>query len=312
MDKFWDSVSDKLAERWATALMGPAAVFWIALGMTAYLAHPKRLLDEITALFWFKFPLLVATAALVSVILSSFVVDQIVPMALRILEGYWPDAVRRFFSRRWLLHRQDLERQWSAIIDAAGGDVARIPIWERAKFLGLGARLANIPMDDDKVMPTHLGNVIRAAEDTPYQRYGLDAVRTWVHLWLVLPEVAKEQISQARAQLNSGVRSIVWLLIYAVAVFFVSDRGSVWLCIVSLAVVYAVYRWSCGVAAVYGALIISAYDLYRHNLYAQLRLPAPSDPNAEPECGQAVSQYLFRGWLPRGTRYIDNREQDDP
>jgi hypothetical protein len=49
------------------------------------------------------------------------------------------------------------------------------------------------PSEGYRIMPTSLGNVIRAAEDEAGNTYGLDTVITWPILYEVLPDKIKKQ-----------------------------------------------------------------------------------------------------------------------
>ena len=61
-------------------------------------------------------------------------------------------------------------------------------------------------------MPTRIGNILRAAETRPYDHYGLEAVIVWPRLWLVLPDSARQELSTARASLDSSVAAVIWAL----------------------------------------------------------------------------------------------------
>jgi hypothetical protein len=116
---------------------------------------------------------------------------QVVPMT-RILEGYW--------SWRW--------------IDKTAGRFEQYRQGKRRARLSQGPSpmgylreyLAFVPAELGPVMPTHLGNALRAAESYPGgdERWGLDAVFSWPRLCLLLPDSARNQIDEARAPMDQS------------------------------------------------------------------------------------------------------------
>lgn len=209
MEKFWDAVSSKLADRLAEAFVGPGAVFWIALLSTIYLADHKRVVDFLTPLERSPYPVFVGAAVLVGLLLTSFALDRTVLPTLKFLEGYWGGRLRRLFARPWIDRRKSFEMALAEMLSSVGGDADRLTSPDRDRFLSLDQRRSNISNNNSSVMPTRLGNIIRSAEETPYQKYGLDTVGTWIHLWFVVPDVVRDQITAARSTIDVGVRSVL-------------------------------------------------------------------------------------------------------
>ena len=54
-------------------------------------------------------------------------------------------------------------------------------------------------------MPTRLGNILRAAESYPHDRYGADAVLTWPRLFPLLPDRLTASLTAARAEIEQVV-----------------------------------------------------------------------------------------------------------
>ncbi|MFK0259379.1 hypothetical protein [Streptomyces sp. NPDC090445] len=70
---------------------------------------------------------------------------------------------------------------------------------ERAELLAL---LAVYPADRSLIMPTRLGNAVRAAEGYGAERYGMDTVLVWPRLYPLLPEAAVKAETDARTALD--------------------------------------------------------------------------------------------------------------
>jgi len=98
MTKFWEALGGKLAESWIIALVAPAAVFWAA-GFGAWVFDKgwdrsgKRLADWFTVLTATEQGLL-AVGGLLGLAGLAAVFSTLVPVALRLLEGYWPHLVK--------------------------------------------------------------------------------------------------------------------------------------------------------------------------------------------------------------------------
>ena len=68
-----------------------------------------------------------------------------------------------------------------------------------------------------------------------------------------------------------------------------------WAAPVGIVVTVAAYWGMTNAAGIYADLLRATFDLYRFALYEQLRWPLPSGPAGEQDCGQELSEYLFRG-----------------
>ena len=106
---------------------------------------------------------------------------------------------------------------------------------DRAKFMRLDGFLRQYPADERDIMPTRLGNVLRAAELRPLERYGLDGVICWSRLWLTLTESVRGAIDQSRESLDTDVRGCVYTSV--LLAFFAGARRLARHCIVDPAMV---------------------------------------------------------------------------
>jgi hypothetical protein len=162
---------------------------------------------------------------------------------------------------------------------------------EENTLIRLGLQLRAFPTDRD-LMPTRLGNLLRAAERKPLEKYGLDAVICWPRLWLLLPDAVRKDLQEARADLNIAARVWFWSLLF---IFWVL-LGAWWAVPVGLlSAAFVYYGWLLDAAGTYADLLESAFDLYRPLLYQSLRWPLPNSPQEEHQSGEALTQYLWRG-----------------
>ncbi|MGW2183580.1 hypothetical protein ACWCXX_37285 [Streptomyces sp. NPDC001732] len=112
-------------------------------------------------------------------------------------------------------------------------------------------------------MPTRIGNTLRAVETRPVDKYGLDVVSVWPHLWLLLPDTARKEIATARVSLDASVAASIWGVL-----FVLFAPLTLWAVPAGLGVaVVAVVAWVPSRAEVYADLLEAGFDLYRRTLY---------------------------------------------
>jgi hypothetical protein len=292
--KFWDAVGSKLADRWLT-VAGPALLFW-AGGMLAWALSAKDLvtllarIEDLTAAS-LGTQLVVLTAGLIVVTASVLFVDRLTLPATRLLEGYWPPGLRPL--RRALVKRRSraIERkegEWQALAAKIGERTATLD--ERIRYADLEVQLHRVPAAERR-MPTRLGDVLRAAETLPIDKYGLDAVKCWPRFWLVLPETTRKELTAARDAMDAAVRACIWgTLAVGFAIW------SPWALVLGPLIARLAYvSWACPRAEVFADLVESSFDVHRAALYAALRWPLPGDPASERAAGELLTDYLWRG-----------------
>jgi len=292
---FWESVSGKLAERWTAELLTPAAMFW-ASGFAAWVVADGWDGTGPRVARWFDGlsgaeQVVVAAGGLLCLIGSAGVVEQLTFPILRLLEGYWPsglgplkDALTRLAGRR--MQRDEARLQALEAKRRAGPLNAR----DASELVRLDERLRRFPAAPESRMPTKLGNVLRAGESWPRDKYGLDAAVCWPSLWLLLSDAVRDELVEARKRLDTAVALAVWGALLAVWTFLT------WWALPAAVVVYVYAYWSAvRAAAVHCDLVESTFDLFRGSLYGALRFPQPVDPAEERRAGAALTAYLWRG-----------------
>jgi hypothetical protein len=236
---------------------------------------------------------------------------------LRLLEGYWPkraDCLKRALTARMQRQQANDRQAWQLLHSSKAAD-GRLTPAESAEWARLDLRLHRRPGDPDELMPTRIGNILRAAENLPRVKYGLDTVIVWPRLWLVMPESARQELVIARGKLDTSVAAAVWALLFTVVVptaLLLSPSHSISLsCLaVLLGLVTAwvsIAGWVPARAEVFADLLDSAFDLYRCFLYQQLRWPMPKHPAHERLIGPQLTSYLWRGSDAATPRFISSQ-----
>jgi hypothetical protein len=274
-------------------------------------------------------------AGLLLVGVSALAAERLTQPLLRLLEGYWwPRWPRGWLIsyRRWRYGRWDARVTRLATRQRIGTltpeeffeleelekavpppDPARLAELRRCRADGLDARMTGqlgrdqgrlrmMPRQRALGMPTRLGDILRAAERRPADKYGLDAVACWPALWLLLPAEAKTELIQARSALDNAARTWLW------GALFVVWTPWTWLAL-AVAVVVPLVAYYIGVltaAAAFGDLTATAFDLYRFLLYDGLHLPRPASQDLERrQDGPQVTRLLWAGLDVPGPQYAD-------
>lgn len=228
-----------------------------------------------------------AIGAAAGLVFASTVLGTQVVAMTRILEGYW----------RW------------ALVDKTVGKVGRSLQRHRRTRLAkdtsalgyLREYLAFAPAEFGPVLPTRLGNTLRAAESYPGdgERWGLDAAFWWPRLYLIIPDSAREQVDDARASMDQMILlSVLSVAFAAIAVGFGIGglRLAVWAWCAAGALVlsWLTYRAAIASAAAYGDLVRSCFDLFRSDLMAHLGWLLPDSLPDERTLWGALGQQLYR------------------
>ncbi|MGK7876929.1 MAG: hypothetical protein AB4426_27660, partial [Xenococcaceae cyanobacterium] len=266
--KFLESLGGKLAERWLSTILTPAFIFW-AGGLGAWIwGHGWSSIES-----WFNqysqaLQIILLISLLLGVLISTLVVGLFELAVLRLLEGYWPRWLRklRCFCVGIQQKKKDgLDKQFQPLMALIEEKKRPLTPEEVEEYVRLDVLLHHFPI---QVMPTQLGNILRAAEERPKNQYGLDTFICWPRLWLLLPDSVKGELTEARMTLNTGARIWLWSLL-----FFLWSPLAWWAAFASILSAYLAYRWMLNAAIIYGDLLESAFDLYRGELYKSLRWP---------------------------------------
>jgi hypothetical protein len=295
--KFIESLSGKLAERWVTNVLTPAFAFWLG-GFFLWdlqLGWQKLGWQE-PPVDWFRDlasyeQLALIIVGLSIILVSGNLVQRFDLAVLRLLQGYWGLFFKPLTERLKRYHYQRRLRLRNRFGILSQKPIHTLKPEQREAFLKLDWQLAQIPLQANLTMATPLGNLLRSAEQKPYDRYGLDTVICWPSLWLLLPEHARKELETARDNLNTMVRLWFWCIL-----FIVWSPWALWIIPAALfAAGFVYYQWIIPAAAIYADLLVAAFTLYRTELYKALRWPLPKTPAEEKALGLQITEYLWRG-----------------
>ncbi|MEV1241345.1 hypothetical protein [Nonomuraea sp. NPDC049750] len=144
------------------------------------------------------------------------------------------------------------------------------------------------PVEESRLMPTALGNILRGAEDHSRDRYGIDGVTAWPRLYATLPDTFRQTFAAAAGDLDlmvtvSGLGLAFSLAGGALGAVLLPWHWALGCCWGGLVVAWWGYRGAVCAAEPYGELFRSAFDVYRWTLLDTMGLRRPSEYRGEPE-----------------------------
>jgi len=253
-------------------------LFFAGLSLMLFLEITQGLNAALTG--WEKLPVisrsLIGIGGSVVVVVFAYLLYNFQYSLIRLFEGYWPR--RRFFL--WLRNRRvaSYQRLWKRLhsqAQSASTPQEANEIW--AELLAFYPP----PTYLDKMMPTRLGNILRAAEIYPYERYGIDAVVIWPRLRpLLKPEVMallEDRKTTLTFMLSMSLLSALFSLIWCPVLALRTNRWDLFLlCALGWPLAWMCYQNALQSALAYGEQLRATFDLYRHDLLKALNGPVPS------------------------------------
>lgn len=244
--------------------------------------------------------LFVLGVLMLGVVLSPFQVGLV-----RLLEGYWGDSrlAVRLTDMGVEVQRRRLAATLAALeIGTAGVSGGSLELQARserarrqaiAKAVSAARKRGRFP-DEALLLPTSLGNVLRAAETTAGERYGLGTVTLFPRLRQVLSPRLDSSLAQLLTQLDTSAALCISFAISAGFSAPLVTQG--WLALLPvgfLALSVLSYRGAESAAAYHGRLLDVAFDLHRFDLVLALHYPAPRTPRAELAFNRRLTEFLF-------------------
>jgi hypothetical protein len=231
-----------------------------------------------------QFQVTLLVLALAWITFSAYLVAALVPVFIRAGEGYWPSWLSRF--RDWRLGRQRARQ--AAMRDAET----------------FARRHADYPLREASVMPTRLGNILRAAEDHALDRYQINAIVVWPRLYVLLPDRFVVAIAAAKTPLD--LMSVVGALGFVFGVFGTTIAAILlpWYAAVACAagsalVLSLAYEGAVQAARPYAQLIRAAFDVHRGLVLDAAGLRRPRTYGEERRQWQQICHLWYQG-APEG------------
>ncbi|WP_306207762.1 hypothetical protein [Actinoplanes sp. RD1] len=227
-----------------------------------------------------------AAAAAVVIAVAALLLEPLELASVRILEGYWPDLgpFRRLAEAGRAVQRRRKEK--AQFLQQTAG-VRGVPA-------GSFVRAVRRYPDGEDLLPTTLGNRLRAFESSAGKPYGIDAIELWPRLYFVLPDSALSYINRSRTQLDTACRLCLTFGVSALISAGLLFAYPLWWLLPGALVLAAVIAYQAALAAAenYGITVTAAVDVYRVRLLQEMRLDMPIDTEGE----RAVNRELGNLW----------------
>jgi hypothetical protein len=276
----------------------------------------------------------------VAVILQPFQIAVV-----QLLEGYWvgnpltrserTTFAQRAFDvgfelqrRRWRFLRmvaetvdQDEEDGLDQPDPRSAALVARL---QGRRAVWADQELRGYPEVEARLLPTRLGNVLRAAEDRAGGRYGLLTNVVYPRLHALLPDRSAAELANATDQLDMAAHLCITLSVATLAAAGLllpnGWRSNAWWLLIPGAMAmlaWLSYRAAVRAARGQGQLLETAFDLHRFDLLGALHYRLPDDPWSEHDFNSRLSRFLRdaekstreserNGWVSAKDRLLDD------
>jgi hypothetical protein len=147
-------------------------------------------------------------------------------------------------------------------------------------------RLAEeFPDQEDWLLPTPFGNIIRAFEVYPRVMYGIESIQGWNRLITVLPEECRELVDNAKAQvdfwINICLLSSLFVVEYLVIAFAANHIRVFWLVILAMVAISISQPRSESAAIGWGEYVKSSFDVFLPELRKKLGYSQPINKEQE-------------------------------
>jgi hypothetical protein len=255
-------------------------------------------IDRLNNLTWRE-----CVALLFVVIVAAVGLHPIQTPLIQVLEGYWLNlpwgetattiATKRY-EELFLKLKKDENKQPT--------DPASFRLASSARL-----RLDWLPDHRTKLLPTSLGNALRAGEERATARYGMEVTVAMPRLIPLLPPDQRDLLSDRRTQLDAAAHLCVMsLLCVLIGTGLLLPTGH-WLYVpfVACLIAWACYRSAVAAARGYCTDMAALVDLHHRDLWCALALEPPSSLFEERQRASVLTAYLSgRSLTERAARSI--------
>lgn len=285
------------------------ALVWLLVVADAYTDHPLSPDGAVRKLAQdpLRTGLVVFGIVLAGVLLRPFQVALV-----QLLEGYWRSRalglLKEVATERHRRRRESAEILSDVRrVPVTGGSFEAVVVQTHRRWRVDRARdranqvFSGYARDEGQVMPTRLGNVLRAGEEDAGGRYGLQLNAITERLWPSLSPTTAGSITRNLDAIDTMCALFVALLATTAAALPVLRHPSGWAWIPLFTAVTAAvaYRAALRAATGHARLLAAAVDLHRFDMLAALHLKLPISLAEELRFNAALSDF-FAG--PPGTR----------
>ncbi len=259
--------------------------------------------------------LIVLVGVLIIITVLAYLLLVFTHPIIRFFEGYWISPLRAFFTFVPIIGVKSdwIKKKNKRATAAKDNNLKEYSSLHSELFFGY-------PSKEDLLMPTKLGNVLRAAEEYSKKVYGMDSILWWPRIWILLPDSLKNEIEGAMTPIVAllNFSSIFALISVLGSAYFYSSGRPLWeVCLVlfaGLALVRISYLGAVAQAQSYGDKIRSAIDLYRIDLLINLSQPLPENLPKEEATWKMLSDWLYtydKGAVKDMAYDHENKSKDD-
>ena len=234
---------------------------------------------------------------------------------VQLLEGYWPNwpgasqaAALTIERHRRILDTAEAIAEFEAPERPVSNALCDVAEWKRLRRkLGMyqhqaASAVFRYPQlrpdeyedDDERLMPTLLGNVLRNGEDAAGDRYGLRFEVVAYRLWPHLSAKLDAENSRNLDMLDTSAAMCICLGLAAISSVSFIWRGDLWALIPVVAGMLSgiAYRGAVIIAKQQGKLQATAIDLHRFDMLTALHFDLPKDPHDEWNFNVDLSNFL--------------------
>ncbi|MFZ3492947.1 hypothetical protein ACODT5_06880 [Streptomyces sp. 5.8] len=277
----------KLAERWLTLLVLPGVLLLATLASALTLGHLHaldlaRLTHEIDR--WAASPRWTTTGRLAVVLTAILLASAVAGLAAQAAGSaiervslaadwtQWPWGARQLARHHTATRRARWDRHAETYQMLLGQERARITVPSSEGSSGARthsmeeARTAMLRIAEERpARPTWIGDRINATAIRLERQFDVDLGLVWPHLWLMLPDTARTEVTAARGRLTGATTLLGWGLLYAAI-------GTMWWpgLLVSTVVCVTGWRRSREAADAYSLLLEASSRLYMRELADQV------------------------------------------
>jgi hypothetical protein len=258
----------------------PSAIIVSAFG---FIVMPSvdhlPILRDVAAMSGASQGLLMAFAAVTIALLLSAVSTP----AYRLLEGYWwPSKLQGWGVRRQERRKEELEKE-----------VASLPAGWRQDLRA--EKLDRFPAGD--LVPSALGNALRAFENYGLNRYNLNSQLLWVSLYSSVTDDLRSEYEHSRAAVDFFVALLyvsgVFAFVAILSAFGTAHYPLLLAAVVALVLMPILYRLAVQSTSYWARTTRAIVDLGRQELATHLGLRIPVTTEGERKMWGVVNAFVF-------------------